>query len=188
VPSRDRDRRLRRIIRWLTALSIVAGFFTTLIYASGAHLAVRYFNPPAGAWWDTHQFAIMEATATALGLLIAIRGASRLVYDDDTRRRAKILSLVASAFIVIPLSHLVASLGRLGWSGDSARIRDFLEAVAGYGVGNILDKLVIGGVYFLKSCAFAGLGGLALYTVVIVIVMSFERPHIAIEQHEAPLP
>ena len=188
MASRDRDRRLRRIIRWLTALAIVAGFLTTLIYASGAHLVFRYVNPPFGAWWDTHQFSIMEASASALGLLIAIRCASRLVDDQDTRRRAKILSLLISAVLAIPLSRVVASLARFGWDGDSARIRDFLQAVAGYEIGNILDKLVIGGIYFLKSVAFAALAGLALYAVVVVILMGFEKSDIVPEQREAPLP
>jgi cellobiose-specific phosphotransferase system component IIC len=188
VASRDRDRPVRRIIRWLTALSIVAGLFSTLIYASGAHLVIRYLNPEFGAWWDAHQFAIMEASATVLGLLIAIRCASRLVEDNDTRRRAKIFSLVISAIIVMPLSHAVASLARLGWDGHSARIRNFLQAIAGYDVGNILDKIVMGGVYFVKSCAFAVLAGLALYAIVMVILMSFEKSDSVTEQREAPVP
>lgn len=188
MASRDRDRRLRRVIRWLTALAIVVGFLTTMIYASGAHLAIRYANPEFGAWWDTHQFAIMEASASALGLLIAMRCASRLVENADTRRRAKVLSLLISAVIAIPLSHAVASIARLGWDGDSARIRDFLQAVADYGVGNILDKLVIGVVYFLKSVAFAALAGLALYAIVVVILVGIEKSDIVPEQHEAPLP
>lgn len=183
----DRDRRIRRIIRWLTALSIIAGLFSTLIYASGAHLVIRYVNPQFGAWWDSHQFAIMETSATALGLLIAIRCGSRLVEDDDTRQHAKIFSLVISAVIVIPLSHLVSSIARLGWGADSARIRDFLQAISGYGTGNILDKLAIGGVYFLKSVAFAVMAGLALYAIIVVILMSFEKPDAVTEQQKAPI-
>lgn len=187
MATRDRDRRIRRIIRWLTVLSIVAGLFSTLIYASGAHLVIRYLNPEFGAWWDAHQFAIMEASATALGLLIAIRCASRLVEDNDTSRRAKTFSLVMSAIIVVPLSHAVASIARLGWDGQSARIRNFLQAIAGYEIGNILDKVVIGGVYFLKSVAFATLAGLALYAIVMVILMSFEQSDPVVEPREAPL-
>jgi len=188
VASRDKDRRVRRIFRWLTLVSIVVGFLVTLIYASGAHLVLRYLNPAFGAWWDGHQFAMMEASATALGLLIAIRCASRLVEGEDTRRRAKILSLVISAIVAIPVSDAVASLARLGWDGHGARSSDFLQSIAGYGVGNILDKLVIGGVYFLKSVAFAALAGLALFAVVIVIVMSFEKSDIVTAPREAPLP
>src|SRR5580700_1183276 len=97
LAPRDLDRRLRRIIRWLTVLAIVAGFFSTLIYSSGAHLAIRYLDPELGAWWDAHQFAIMEVSATSLGLLIAVRCASRLIDDATTRRRAKISALVLSA-------------------------------------------------------------------------------------------
>jgi hypothetical protein len=186
VASHDRERRLRRIIRWLTVLSIAAGILATLIYASGAHLVLRYLNPQFGAWWDAHQFAIMEASATTLGLLIAIRCASRLVEDDDARRRAKILALAISVIIVIPLSDGIASLARLGWDGHSAWSSDFLQSIAGYGVGNILDKLVIGSVYFLKSVAFAALAGLALFAIVIVIIM--EKSDAVPEPREAPLP
>ncbi len=188
MASRDRERRIRRIIRWLTVLSIVLGLFSTLIYASGSHLVIRYFNPQLGAWWDTHQFAIMEVSATALGLLIAIRCASRLVEDVDTRRRAKMFSLVVSAIIVIPLSHTVASIARLGWDGHGARVRDFLQAIADYGTGNILDKIVMGGVYFFKSVAFAALAGLALFAIAMVILMSFEKSDTVAEQRESPLP
>jgi hypothetical protein len=187
VISRDRERRTRRIFRWLTALALVAGFFSMLIYASGAHLVIRYLSPEFGAWWDTHQFAIMEASATALGLLIAIRCASRLLDDDETRWRAKILFLVISAIILIPLSSGVASLARLGWDGHSAWSSDLLQSIAGYGVGNILDKLAIGGVYFLKSVAFAALAGLALFAVVMVILMSFAKSDRVTQPREAPL-
>jgi hypothetical protein len=188
VASRDRERLIRRIIRWLTVLAFVMGSFATLTYASGAHLAIRYFNPQLGAWWDTHQFSIMEASATALGLLIAIRCAARLVEDNDTRRRAKVFALVISAIIVIPLSHAVASLARLGWDGHSAWIRDSLQAIAGYAAGKILDKVAISGVYFLKSVAFAALTGLALYAIVMVILMSFEKSGPVTDPREAPLP
>lgn len=183
---RDRDRRLRRIIRWLTVIAIVAGVFSTLIYSSGAHLVIRYVNPPAGAWWDTHQFAIMEVSASSLGLLLAIRCASRLIEDAETRRRAKISSLVLSAIIAIPLSSVAALIARLGWSGDEASIRDLLEALMGYEVGNILDKVVIGSVYFLKSTSVAALAGLALYALVAVITMSFEKTDSATEPDETP--
>jgi len=188
VASRDRDRRIRRIFRWLTVPAIVVGFFSMLIYASGAHLVIRYLNPPFGAWWDAHQFGIMEVSATALGLLISIRSASRLVEDADLRRHAKIFSLLVSAIIVIPLSHPVASLGRLGWDAHSARIRNFLQAIAGYEVGNILDKIALGSVYFAKSCAFAALAGLALFAVAIAILMSFEKTSAITEPREATIP
>lgn len=186
MAARDRDRRIRRIIRWLTALVIITGIFSTLMYASGGDMAIRYVAPQLGAWWDAYQFAIMEASATMLGLLIAIRCASRLVEDDDTGRRAKILSLLAALIIFIPLAPQVASIARFGWDGHSAVIRDFLQAVAGYGTGNVLDKIAIGGIYFLKSIAFAALAGLALYAIVMVIVVSFEKSETADEQREAP--
>ena len=185
---RERDRRLRRIIGWLTLLAMVAGFFATLIYSSGAHLAIRYLNPELGAWWDAHQFAIMEVSATSLGLLIAIRCASRLIEDPVTRRRAKLFSLVLSAIIAIPLSPEVASIARLGWDGASGPVRGLLQGFAGYEVGNILDKIVIGSVYFLKSTALAALIGFALYAVVSVITMGFEKDDSTIEPGETSVP
>jgi hypothetical protein len=184
---REHDRRLRRIVGWLTVLTMVAGFLTTLIYSSGAHLALRYMNPELGAWWDAHQFAIMEVSATWLGMLIAIRCASRLIEDPGTRRRAKIFSLVLSAIVAIPLSWVIASTARLGWDGGGAAIRDLLQALAGYEPGNILDKIVIGSVYFLKSTALAALIGFALFAAVSVITMSFEKEDRSIETSETPV-
>ncbi|HXN85277.1 MAG TPA: hypothetical protein VN867_04355 [Candidatus Binataceae bacterium] len=172
---RDRDRRLRRVIRWLTLIAMATGFLSTLIYSTGADLAIRYVNPELGAWWDAHQFAIMEVSATALGLLIAVRCAARLIEETRTRRRAKVSSLVLSAIIALPLSSEVASIARLGWDGGGAPTRNFLQGRAGYGAGNILDKIVIGSVYFLKSTALAALIGFALYAVVWVITMSFDK-------------
>ncbi len=184
----SRDRRMRRIFRWLTVLAMVVGVLSTLIYASGGHLIIRRFNPRVGAWWDLHQFAMMEVSATALGMLIAIRCAARMLDDADLRRRAMTASLAASAIIVIPLFRAVASLARLGWDAHSARIRNFLQAIADYGVGNILDKIVMGSVYFLKSVAVATLAGLALFAIATVILMSFEKSDPAVEHREAPLP
>jgi len=185
---RDRDRRLRRVVRWLTLIAMAAGFSSTLIYSSGAHLAIRYVNPELGAWWDAHQFAMMEVSATSLGLLIAIRCASRLIEEARIRRRAKVSSLVLSAIIAVPLSSEIASIARIGWDGGSASMRNFLQARAGYGAGNILDKIVIGSVYFLKSTALAVLIGLALYAVVSIISMSFEKDDSTIEPSETSIP
>jgi hypothetical protein len=185
---RDRDRRLRRIIRWATLIAMAAGFSSTLIYSSGSDLAIRYLNPELGAWWDTHQFAIMEISASLLGMLIAIRCASRLIEEAGTRRRAKIWSLILSAIIVIPLSSMVAAVARLGWDGGSAPMRNLLQALSGYDGGNLLDKIVIGIVYFLKSTAFAALAGFALYAVVAVSNMSFEKPERMTEPREASIP
>ena len=106
----------------------------------------------------------------------------------DTRRRAKIFSLVVSAIIVIPLSHTVASIARLGWDGHGARVRDFLQAIADYGTGNILDKIVMGGVYFFESVAFAALAGLALFAIAIVILMSLEMPRHCRRAARVPAP
>jgi hypothetical protein len=79
------------------------------------------------------------------------------------------------------LSDVVARLARLGWAADGPQIRDFLQAAAGYGVGNVLDKIAIGVVYFLKSLGFAMLAGFALYAIIVVIAMIFSRNEIVLE-------
>ena len=38
----------RKWLRWLTVIALVAGIISTLSYGSGAHLIVRYMDPPLG--------------------------------------------------------------------------------------------------------------------------------------------
>ena len=182
MPPPLADRRLRRLIRWLTLLSILFGILSTLIYSSGAHVVFRYLNPPVGAWWDSYQFAIMEISASMLGLLMSMRIGSRLVESGRLRRRSKKFSLLLIVVIAFPLSMVVAKLARLGWTADDPLIRDYLQAFGGYGVGFILDKIIIGSVYFLKSTGFAMLAGFALYAIVVVIVMIISRNEIVLEE------
>ena len=175
MPPPLADRRLRRIIRWLTLLSILSGFLSTLIYSSGAHIAIRYLNPPAGAWWDSHQFAIMEISASMVGLLMSMRLGSRLVDSGRLRRRSKMFALPVMVLVAFPLSEVIARLARLGWTADDPLIRDYLQRFGGYGVGIVLDKIVIGSVYFLKSTGFALLAGFAFYAIIVVAVMIISR-------------
>lgn len=37
----------------LTFVALVLGVIFTLSYATGAHIVVRYLNPPFGAWWNS---------------------------------------------------------------------------------------------------------------------------------------
>lgn len=180
------ERRLRRIFFWLTALAIVGGFFSTLSYSLGAHIAVRYLNPDFGAWWNAHEFRIMEVSASMLGMLIAIRSGSRMIEAGELRHRSKLIALIAAVIVALPLARGVSIVARSGWDAESSYIRDYLVATADYGVGNILDKVVIGGVYFLKSTAFALLVGFGLYALVASFLMSREKSSSATESREAP--
>jgi hypothetical protein len=63
----------------LTSLALTLAVIFTLSYGAGAHIAVRYFSPSFGAWWNSNEFAIIECAASALGMLIGIRIGGRLV-------------------------------------------------------------------------------------------------------------
>ncbi len=173
------QRAIRRIMWWLTALAIVAGGLSTLSYGSGAEIGVRYFAPGFGAWWNAHEFQIMELSAAALGLLVAIRGGARFTEPEDMRRRASVAALIAAVLIAWPLTAVTASLARIGWDAGGASIRDFNIALVGYGGGILLDKILIAAVYFLKGAGFALLTGLALYAVVLVVMQVSDRTQAA---------
>ncbi len=179
MSPQSRERAVRRILRWLTALAIVAGTVSTLSYGSGAEIAVRYVDPPLGAWWNAHEFRIMELSAAALGLLIGIRAGARFTELKQARRQASVAALIVAALIAWPLSDALAALARTGWDAGGGAIRDFLTAAAGYGIGIVLDKVLIAAVYFLKSAGFALLAGLALYAVVLVAIQVSDRTQAA---------
>lgn len=179
------QRAIRRILWWLTALAILGGILSTLSYGSGAHIGVRYFDPEFGAWWNAHEFRIMELSAAALGLLVAIRTGARFTEPFEMRRRAIGVALLAAALLAVPLASAIERLARIGWDASSAAIRDSMTAAAGYGIGIVLDKILIAGVYFLKSTGFALLAGFALYAVVAVVLMISDRTQTVARQEEA---
>jgi hypothetical protein len=147
----------RRMLRWLTVLAVLLGIISTVSYGSGAHLVVRYLDPPFGRWWNEHEFALMIFSACALGMLIAIRSGARLLDDDLVRGRAASISIIAGAVILIPLARLSAALGRLGWTDANG-----FET---YAMDSILDKILIAGVYFLKLACFGLIAGLVIFAV-----------------------
>jgi hypothetical protein len=161
-----------RLSRWLTWLSIVIGLLATLSYAVGAHMAVRYFFPAAGAWWNEHEFAFMETSAAALGILVAIRAGARLIGAGTPRRPAVIAALVAGVVLLPAISALSAQLARLGWTAGGGVIREHLTAAAGYSAGIIIDKVAIASVYFLKTAGFAWIAGLALLALAAAVFMT----------------
>lgn len=150
----------RRWLRWLTVVAVLIGVISTISYGSGAHLVVRYLNPPLGRWWNAHEYWLMITTAAAFGMLIAIRIGARLLDRDDNaaRGRAAGISIVAGAVVLLPLARLSASLSRLGWTGANT--------FDTYAIDSIVDKVLIAGVYFLKVAGFGLIAGLAIFAVV----------------------
>ncbi len=186
MSSEAAERAVLRLVRWITVLAAVVGVLSALSYGSGAHMALRYANSVLGAWWDGHEFAVMEVAASALGLLIAIRIASRLVHRGTLRRRTRALSLVASAAVVVPLAHLVARLARLGFNASGPPARDYLIARGGFATGVMLDKLLIAGVYFFKMAGFAFLAGFGICAGVVAITMALVSRRAVPEESGTP--
>ncbi|HYA35518.1 MAG TPA: hypothetical protein VEF03_07855, partial [Candidatus Binataceae bacterium] len=158
-----------RLLRWLTILLALSGFISTLSFATGAEIAVRYLSPAFGAWWDTNEFTIMAWSASALGMVVAIRSGARVVQPLSARRTAVALALAIAAVLLIPVADAVAKLGRMGWDADGGTIARWLIARLDYEVGTFLDKVVIAGVYFLKMAAFAMLAGLGIVSASVVV-------------------
>ncbi|MFZ1886675.1 MAG: hypothetical protein WAU33_01485 [Candidatus Binataceae bacterium] len=163
----------RKWLRWLTVIALVAGIISTLSYGSGAHLIVRYMDPPLGRWWNEHEFALMIFAAAALGMLIAIRIGARLLDDAAARGRAAVISMIAGAVVLIPIARVGAALGQLGWTGANS--------FDTYAMNSVVDKVLIAGVYFLKVLFFGLIAGLAIFAVVAMAV-SIAAP----AQREAP--
>lgn len=152
----------RKWLRWLTVAALIAGVISTLSYGSGAHLIVRYLDPPAGRWWNEHEFALMILAGAALGMLVAIRVGARLLDDAAARGRAAVVSMIAAGVVLIPLARLGAALGQLGWTGA--------DSFDTYAINSIVDKVLIAGVYFLKIAGFGFIAGLAIFAVVAMVV------------------
>jgi hypothetical protein len=149
-------------LRAATRIAILAGALATLGYGGDAPRYIRAENSQFGAWLDAYQFRIMEAAATALGLLIGIQIAARLTGAAQARPRATLLALLFSALAFLPLMRICESAARLGWNANSAATAEWIARYRGYEAAIALDKVLIAGVYFLKTAAFAALAGLAL--------------------------
>jgi hypothetical protein len=161
-------RSVSRLMKRLTAVALAIGALATLSYATGAHIAVRYLDPPLGAWWQSNEFWIMEGGASALGVLIGLRTGARLVDDSGLRRRTAVASLVAAPVVCVWLTPAFAVVARMGWNARAASIESRLVGLAGYGAGRFLDKILIAGVYFIKTACFALLVGLTLFGAMLV--------------------
>jgi hypothetical protein len=178
---------MRRLIRILTALSILAGVIATLSYGSGAQIAVRYVDPPLGAWWDTNEFLIMKCSAAALGMLIAIRLAARFI-EHRLRPVALGWSLAICALLLIPVANVSARLARIGADGQGGPVSDWLTGHFGYGTGIVLDKIFLAVVYFLKTAGFSLVAGLGIFALILAAVTTLQRsgaPAVESQEREA---
>src|ERR1700722_12232001 len=127
-------RKIPAWMRWITDLAIFLGMITTLSYGSGAHIAFRYLNPRFGAWWNANEFAMVECSAAALGMLIGIRLGARLVDGLSLRKKSSLAAVIAGALALPALAGVGARIARYrftsGASGNAWLIDRF-----GYDVG-----------------------------------------------------
>jgi len=157
----------------LTFVALLLGAVFTLSYGSGAHIGVRYLNPPFGAWWNSNEFAILECAAAALGMLIGIRIGARLVKDAALKNRSMIAAVIVSAMALPIVGRIGAQIARFKFtSGASAN--ELLIDRFGYDTGMFLDKLLAAGVYSIKIAMFALPVGMILFGLAIAIFMTSE--------------
>jgi hypothetical protein len=157
----------------LTFVALALGVIFTLSYATGAHIVVRYLNPPFGAWWNSNEFAIVECAAAALGMLIGIRMGARLVDGGALKNRSMIAAVIVSALMLPIVGRISAEIARFRFtSGASAN--EFLIDRFGYDTGMFLDKLLSASVYSMKIAMFSLPVGMILFGVAIAIFMTAE--------------
>jgi hypothetical protein len=157
----------------LTFVAMLLTAVFTMSYGAGAHIAVRYLNPPFGAWWNSNEFAILECAAAALGMLIGIRIGARLVNDAALKNRSMIAAVIVSALALPIVGRIGAQIARFKFtSGASAN--ELLIDRFGYDTGMFLDKLLAAGVYSIKIAMFALPVGMILFGLAIAIFMTSE--------------
>jgi hypothetical protein len=157
----------------LTFVAMLLTAVFTMSYGTGAHIAVRYLNPPFGAWWNSNEFAILECAAAALGMLIGIRIGARLVNDAALKDRSMIAAVIVSALVLPIVGPIGAQIARFKFtSGASAN--ELLIDRFRYDTGMFLDKLLAAGVYSIKIAMFALPVGMILFGLAIAIFMTSE--------------
>lgn len=164
-----KPRMIRSAIRAATLIAIIAGVLATLSYATDAPRYIRAADSPFGAWLDVRQFQIMETAATALGLLLGIRIAARLSGAAQYHPWPIAIATLVAIAAFVPLMLICRAAARFGWNGNSAAIAGWIARHRGYEQGRTLDKVLIAGVYFLKTTALALLAGTALAGLVTAI-------------------
>lgn len=170
---KKKPRRTPGWMRRLTFLSIVLSVVFTLSYGSGAHIAVRYLDPPLGAWWNANEFSILECAAAALGMLIGIRIGARFVAERAVKIRSMVTAVIVGALALPVVARISAEAARFQFtSGES--IRSWLIDRFAYDAGMFLDKLLAASVYSIKIAAFALPVGMILFGAAVAIFMTSE--------------
>jgi hypothetical protein len=155
----------------LTFVALVLGVLSTLSYGTGAHLAVRYLNPPFGAWWNANEFAILECTAAGLGMLIGIRIGARLVHERALKNRSMVTATITGVLALPVIVRVIAQVARFNFT-SGASIRSWLIDRFTYDEGKFLDKLLTACVYSIKITAFALPVGMILFGAAIALFMT----------------
>ncbi len=163
-----------RFLGWLILLTLVLGLVSLLSYSLNASLLMRPEAPTFAAWWEAKQFYFMEGGATAFGLLLGISIGQRLMADRKQRFRAGLAALVLAIIAFAPLIHACAIAARLGWNGRGVWLASRIVSQQGYDSGRQIDKVLIAGVYFLKTVGFALLSGLGLIAIACAAVIALE--------------
>ncbi len=158
----------------LTFVALLLGAVFTLSYGTGAHIAVRYLNPPFGAWWNANEFAILECAAAAIGMLIGIRIGARLVDDAALKNRSMVAAVIVGAPCRCRSSGASARKSRASNSPAAHPPTEWLIDRFGYDTGMFLDKLLAAGVYSIKIAMFALPVGMILFGVAIAVFMTSE--------------
>jgi hypothetical protein len=73
-----------------------------------------------------------------------------------------------------PLLHVCAEAARSGWNARGPSLASWLISHEGYASGIQIDKVMIAGVYFLKTAGFALLAGLGLTAIASAAVVTRE--------------
>lgn len=152
----------------LTDLAVFLAVITTLSYGSGAHIVVRYLNPPFGAWWNANEFAMVECSAAAFGMLVGIKLSARLVDGQSVAQNSMIAAVIAGALALPVVASLGAQVARYRFM-RGASANTWLIDHAGYDTGMFLDKLLGAGVYSTKIALIALPVGMILFGLGIVI-------------------
>jgi hypothetical protein len=157
----------------LTFVALLLSVLFTLSYGTGAHIAVRYFSPSFGAWWNSNEFAIVECAAAALGMLIGIRIGARLVHGGALKNRAMTAAVIGSALALPIVGRIGAEVARFKFTSGGL-VNAWLIDRFGYDSGLFLDKLLAAGVYSIKIAAFALPVGMILFGLAIALFMTAE--------------
>jgi hypothetical protein len=173
MPRKKSPRRTPAWMRRLTAAALALGVIATLSYGAGAHIAVRYLDPPLGAWWNSNEFAILECAAAAVGMLIGIRLGARLVDSGPPRNRSTIAAVIVGALVLPIVGRVGAELARFRFT-SGAPAHEWIIDRFGYDAGKFLDKLLAAGVYSIKIAAFALPVGMIAFGVAIALFMTAE--------------